>query len=158
MIFEKTLYSFKITTHMTMRFKSKWLVLAIDLFTIAVSFFLAYFIRFNLTTNFDVSKLVLQLPMIVLIGLTAFLITGSFKSAFWDTVVRDVHNIFKAIGLSIILLILLIAINQIMGVYSEFTIPLSIVLIYGLLSIVGLIGSRYLLKVLYIGFIKKDLR
>jgi hypothetical protein len=48
---------------MATRFASKWLVLGIDLLTIAVSFVLAYFIRFNLTMNFDVSKLALQLPM-----------------------------------------------------------------------------------------------
>ncbi|MGB5698740.1 MAG: polysaccharide biosynthesis protein, partial [Muriicola sp.] len=67
---------------MATRFASKWLVLGIDLFTVAVSFILAYFIRFNLNMNFDLSILVLQLPLVVLIALIAFLITGSYKGVF----------------------------------------------------------------------------
>lgn len=143
---------------MTTRLTNKWLVLAIDLFTITVSFFLAYFIRFNLTVNFDVSKMVLQLPMVLLIGLTAFLITGSFKGEFWHNSVWDEHNIFKAIGLSSILLILLMIINQALGFYPEFNLPLSIILLYSLLSVVGLMVSRYVLKKWYNVFINKDLR
>ena len=134
---------------MATRFASKWLVLGIDLFTIAVSFVLAYFIRFNLTMNFDVSILALQLPIVVLIALMAFLITGSYKGVFGHTSVRDVNNIFKAICLSSILLILLIVINRILENYLEFSIPLSIIFIYGLLSFVGLRGSHYVFKVVY---------
>ena len=142
---------------MTARLMSKWFILAIDLLTIAVSFFLAYFIRFNLTTNFDVSKMVLQLPVVLLIGITAFLITGSHKEVYWYTSVRDGQNIFKAIGLSGIMLILLIIINFQTGIYPGVTIPLSIIIIYSVLSLVGLIGSRFVVKAWYNLFINKDL-
>ncbi|MBT8205219.1 MAG: hypothetical protein KJO20_07585 [Eudoraea sp.] len=141
---------------MTTRFTSKWLVLGIDLFTIAVSFFLAYFIRFNLTMNFDMSVLALQLPMIILIALMAFLITGSYKEVLGHTGVRNHNNIFKAICLSGILIILLVLINRILAIYPEFSIPLSIILIYSLLSFVGLTGSHYIFKVVYKATVNKN--
>jgi FlaA1/EpsC-like NDP-sugar epimerase len=136
---------------MATRFASKWLVLGIDLLTIAVSFVLAYFIRFNLTMNFDVSKLALQLPM-------AFLITGSYKGVFGYAGVRDVNNIFKAISLSTVIVIMFILINRTLEIYLELIIPLSIIIIYGLLSFVGLTSSHYVLKVVYNAIVNKNLK
>jgi hypothetical protein len=68
--------------NMATRFASKWLLLGIDIFITGISFFLAYLIRFNLSMNFDISKMVLQLPLVVLIVMVALLITGSYKEAF----------------------------------------------------------------------------
>ena len=136
-------------TYMATQFVSKWLVLGIDLVTVAVSFFLAYLIRFNLNLNFDISKLVIQLPVVVLIALMAFLITGSYKGVIRHIGIRDVSNIFKAISLSSVIVILLIMINWKWGIYSEFSIPLSIIIIFSLLSFVGLTTSRYVFKILF---------
>ena len=143
---------------MATQFASKWLVLGIDLFTVAVSFVLAYFIRFNLTMNFDVSKLALQLPMVLLIALMAFLITGSYKGVFGYAGIRDVSNIFKAISLSSVIVILFILINRKFEIYLELIIPLSIIFIYGLLSFVGLTSSHYVLKVVYNAIVNKNLK
>ena len=143
---------------MTTRLTSKWFILSMDLFTVAVSFFLAYFIRFNLTVNFDMSKMALQLPMVLLIGLAAFLITGSSKGEFGKTGVWEVNSIFKAVGLSSILLILLTIINHTIGFSPEFNLPLSIIIIYGLLSLVGFIVSRYIIKIWYNFFINRNLK
>lgn len=140
---------------MATRFACKWLVLGIDLFTVAVSFILAYFIRFNLNMNFDLSILELQLPLVVLIALMAFLITGSYKGVYGHTGVRDVNNIFKAICLSSIFIILLIIISRKLEIYQEFSIPLSIIFIYCLLSFAGLTGSHYVFKVIYNAIVKK---
>ncbi len=134
---------------MATQFRRKWLVLGIDLFTIAVSFFLAYLIRFNLSLNFDMSKVVLKLPVVLLISLIVFLITGSYKEVFSQTGGLDLSNIFKAIGLSNMLFILLVVINQKWEIFPEFTIPLSIIIINSLLSFVGLSASRFIFKVLY---------
>ncbi|RDY57605.1 polysaccharide biosynthesis protein, partial [Flagellimonas nanhaiensis] len=60
-------------------YTSKWTVLFIDLCIVSVSFILAYFIRFNLSFNFDVQKLKVQLPVVILLFLGAFLISGSYK-------------------------------------------------------------------------------
>ena len=95
-------------TNNAQRYASKWLVLAIDLVVVAISFILSYFIRFNLTFNFDVNKLLVQLPVVVAIALISFLIIGSYKGVVRHTGVRDVYNIFNAICLSSIMAIFLI--------------------------------------------------
>ena len=129
---------------MTTHFENKWLVLCVDLLMIAASFFLAYLIRFNFSLSFDVSKWAIQLPGIVLIALIAFLITGSYKGEFRHTGVGDVSNIFKAICLLCVLVFLLMVINRQLGIFPEFSIPLSIVILFSLLSFSGLIASRYI--------------
>ncbi len=131
------------------RYASKWLVLAIDLVVVAVSFVLSYFIRFNLTFNFDVDKLLMQLPIIVVIALISFLIIGSYKGVVRHTGVRDVYNIFNAICLSSVLAIFIIIANRQFELINSFTIPLSIIIIHSLISFVSLTASRYIFKSLY---------
>ena len=144
-------------TNTTSRFASKWLVLTIDLMTVGISFVLSYLIRFNLTFNFDVSKLLWQLPIVVAIALVAFLATGSYKGVVRHTGVRDVYNIFNAICLSSIITILFIVANRQWGFFPDFSIPLSIIIINSLLAFVGLTASRYVFKVLYSNLVNKNL-
>lgn len=138
------------------RYASKWLVLAIDLLTVALSFVLSYLIRFNLTLNFDVEMLFLQLPVIVGISLIAFLIAGSYKGVVRHTGVRDVYNIFNAICLASIIAIVLVLTNRQFLFVEGFTIPLSIIIIHSLLGFIGLTASRYVFKVLHASLVKKD--
>jgi FlaA1/EpsC-like NDP-sugar epimerase len=129
---------------MATQLENKWPVLGIDLVTVAVSFFLAYLIRFNFSLNFDLSKWAIQLPGIVLIALMVLLITGSYKREFWQISVRGVRKILKAISLLSVIVFLLVVINMQMGIFPEFSIPLSIVILFSLLSFSGLIASRYI--------------
>lgn len=131
------------------RYASKWLVLAIDLVVVAISFLLSYFIRFNLTFNFEVNKLLVQLPVVVVIALISFLIIGSYKGVVRHTGVRDVYNIFNAICLSSIMAIFLIIANRQFELVDSFTIPLSIIIIHSLISFVSLTASRYIFKSMY---------
>ena len=131
------------------RYASKWLVLAIDLVVVAISFMLSYFIRFNLTFDFDVSKLLVQLPVVIAIALISFLIIGSYKGVVRHTGVRDVYNIFNAICLSSIMAIFLIIGNRQFELVDSFTIPLSIIIIHSLISFVSLTASRYIFKSMY---------
>ena len=142
---------------MATRFASKWLVLGIDLVTIAVSFFLAYLIRFNMSVNFDLSHFALQLPLIVLIALIALQVTGTYKGLFQNISNQYVSNISKAISLSAILIILLIIVNRKWEIYHELSIPLSIVFIYSLLALAGLIASHYILKAFFNSIVNKKL-
>lgn len=131
------------------RYASKWLVLAIDLVVITISFLLSYFIRFNLTFNFDVIKLLVQLPVVIFVALISFLIIGSYKGVVRHTGVRDVYNLFNAICLSSILTIFLIVCNRQLQLVDSFTVPLSIIIIHSLISFVSLTASRYLFKSIY---------
>jgi FlaA1/EpsC-like NDP-sugar epimerase len=131
------------------RHASKWLVLAIDLAVVACSFVLSYLIRFNLTLDFDVNKLLVQLPVVVAIASISFLIIGSYKGVIRHTGVRDVYNIFNAVCLSSIFAIFLIIMNRQFELVDNFTIPLSIIIIHSLISFVTLTASRYIFKSIY---------
>ncbi|WP_400073587.1 polysaccharide biosynthesis protein [Zobellia russellii] len=140
------------------KYASKWLVLAIDVVMIAISFVLSYIIRFNLTLDFDIDKLFVQLPIISLIALASFVFTGSYKGVVRHTGVRDVYNIFNAICLSSILLISMVLFNRELGVFENFTVPLGIIIIHSLLSFVALTASRYVFKSLYSTFMARDFK
>lgn len=131
------------------RYASKWLVLLIDVCMVAVSFMLSYLIRFNLTLDFDIDQLLIQLPIISLIAAAAFLFTGSHKGVVRHTGVRDVYNIFNAICLSSILLITIVLLNRELGILENFTVPLGIIIIHSLLSFIALTSARYVFKSLF---------
>ena len=137
------------------RYASKWLVLVIDLILVIISFILSYFIRFNLTLNFDTDSLFVQIPIICGVALIAFLFTGSYKGVVRHTGVRDVYNIFNAICLSSIIAIFLVIINRQTNLMQEFTIPLSIIIIHSLISFIALTASRYVFKAMYFNLVKQ---
>ncbi|PIB25515.1 polysaccharide biosynthesis protein [Maribacter sp. 4U21] len=139
----------KFVTDNAQRYASKWLVLCIDLITVAFSFILSYLIRFNLTFDFDVSNLVLQLPLVVGIALVSFLFVGSYKGVVRHTGVRDVYNIFNAICLSSIMVIFVVISNRQFDLLPQFTIPISIIIVNSLISFISLTSSRYVFKSLY---------
>jgi FlaA1/EpsC-like NDP-sugar epimerase len=141
---------------MARKIACKWLVLGIDLSMIVVSFVLAYIIRFNFSLNFDVSVLAFQLPVVALIAFMAFRITGSYKGVLGYASNRDVYNIFKAVILSGVLIILLVIINSSLGIYPDFSIPLSIIIIYSFLSFIGLAGSHYVFRLVFNGMVPSN--
>lgn len=136
-------------TNTVKNYASKWVVLFIDLMTVSFAFILAYFILFNLTMNFDIEMLMLQLPIVALISLFSFLIIGSYKGVVRHTGVRDVYNIFNAICLLSIITISLVVFNRKFNMINGFTVPLTIIIIHSLLSFIGLTASRYIFKSLY---------
>ncbi len=137
------------------RYASKWLVLAIDIFLVCISFVLSYIIRFNLTFNFDTERLLFQIPLVCGMALMAFLFTGSYKGVVRHTGVRDVYNIFNAICFSSILLILIVIINRQTNLVEGFTIPLSIIIIHSLISFTALATSRYVFKAMFYNIINQ---
>jgi FlaA1/EpsC-like NDP-sugar epimerase len=137
------------------RYASKWLALAIDTLVIAFSFVLSYIIRFNLSFDFDVSKLLVQLPVVMVMAAAAFVVTGSHKGFVRHTGIKDIYNIFNAICLSSILIIFVIILNRQFDYVDGFTIPLSIIIIHSLISFVGLTASRYIFKAMYHNMVAK---
>ncbi|MDO6491488.1 MULTISPECIES: polysaccharide biosynthesis protein [unclassified Cellulophaga] len=139
------------------RYASKWLVLAIDVVVMIVAFILSYLIRYNLTLEFDVAQLPYQIPIVAVVAAIAFLITGSYKGVVRHTGVKDVYNIFNAICLSSILMILLVLANKKMDLFNWITIPLQIIIVHSLIAFLALSASRYLFKSLYNNIINKNL-
>ena len=137
----------------TDKYAPKWLVLSFDVILIALSFIVSYVIRFNLTFNFDIDKLLVQIPIIVLISVLSLLVTGAHKSVVRHTGVRDVYNIFNNVCILSIITIFLVIINKEAKIIEGFTIPLSIIIIHSLISFIALTAARYLFKTLYYSLI-----
>ncbi|KSA14294.1 Polysaccharide biosynthesis protein [Maribacter dokdonensis DSW-8] len=77
------------------------------------------------------------------------MIVGSYKGVVRHTGVRDVYNIFNAVCLFSILVIFVVMVNGQMNILSQFTIPLSIIIINSLITFVGLAASRFVFKSFY---------
>jgi len=137
------------------RYASKWLVLVIDTLVIACSFVLSYVIRFNLSFNFDVAKLLMQLPVVMVMTAIAFVVTGSHKGFIRHTGIKDIYSIFNAICLSSIFIIFTIILNHQVEYVDDFTIPRSIIIIHSLIGFVALAASRYVFKTLYHNMVMK---
>jgi len=136
------------------RYASKWTVLFIDLCIVSFSFILAYFIRFNLSFDFDVQRLWTQLPVVILLFLLAFLISGSYKGVVRHTGIKDVYAIFNAVCLASIGAIAVVLTNRYVEFVDEFTIPLSIIIINSLLTFISLAASRYIFKIAFESIMK----
>lgn len=128
---------------------SRWLVLSIDVFLVIQTFFLAYFIRFNFSVDFDVYTLLYDIPLIGFLALVSFLIIGSHKGVIRHTGLRDALNVYIGVSLFSGLLVLVILINRFFNLKSGFTVPIAIIVIHYLLNIIVLITSRFIFKYVY---------
>ena len=131
------------------KYASEGLVLFIDLVIVSISFILSYFIYTKLTVNFNVNKFLVQLAVIDLIALIAFIITGSYKGIGQNMGNQTVYAIFNAICLSSILIIVVAICNGLFQIEDGFSKPLSVIIIQSLISFVSLFASRYSFKALF---------
>ena len=136
-------------TYNSHKYASKWLVLAIDVIIVAITFFLAYLIRFNLTLNFDHNQFFIQLPILSVMALLSFLLVGSYKGVVRHTGFRDIMNLSKAISLISFITISFVLVNRQFDLIQGFTVPLAIIIIHSLLSFIALSASRLIFKVAY---------
>jgi len=130
-------------------YASKWLVLSLDLITVTLSFILSYLIRFNLTLDFDINMLLVQIPVVLILSLLVFLSAGSYKGVIRHTGLRDVYQIFNVVCMASIALIFLVILIKQLPTGFNFTIPLSIIIIHSLISFLSLTASRFLFKSIY---------
>ncbi len=132
---------------------SKWLVLAIDVTIVLITFTISYFIRFNFEPDFKGSLLIAQLPLIAIISVISFLIIGSHKGIIRHTGLKDANNIVIGVNILATSLILIVLLVNKLGFNQIISIPLSIIYIHYLLNIVILVSSRFIFKELYKYFI-----
>lgn len=131
------------------RYASKWLVLGIDVTLVMLTFFIAYFIRFNFSLDFNMKQFVIQLPFLVIAATVSFLVTGSYKGVIRHTGIKDVINVFKATNLMALISILFVIVNKQLSVIEDFTIPRSIIVIHSLICFLILASSRLAFKMGY---------
>lgn len=131
------------------KYASKWLVLLVDVFLVLVSFFIAYFIRFNVSLDFDFSILKNQIPLIIVFSLISFLLIGSYKGIIRHTGIRDAFNVFIAATFLGLLISLAVTFNSFLNISERFFIPKSIIAIHYLVTTFILILSRFIFKAFY---------
>ena len=130
------------------KYASRWLVLGIDILLVCFSFLLAYIIRFNITFNFNTDQFLLQIPIIIIVALSSFLMVGSYKGIVRHTGTKDAFNVFLGITIYTGLISFLVIVNQLFTL-STFTIPISIIVIHYFVAVFILIISRYVFKAFY---------
>jgi FlaA1/EpsC-like NDP-sugar epimerase len=131
------------------KYASKWVVFVIDILLICFSFVVAYSIRFDIGFNFDISTLLSQLVVVVIIAAISFLLIGSYKGIIRHTGTKDIFNVFVGVTIFSITIGFMMVVNQLFRINTSFTIPKSIVLIHYLVSVFLLIISRYVFKAFY---------
>ncbi|WP_335964303.1 nucleoside-diphosphate sugar epimerase/dehydratase [Galbibacter sp. PAP.153] len=131
------------------RYASKWLVLAIDIMLVLITFFLVYFIRFHLTLNFNVGSFLKEMPIVGVLALMSFLITGSYKGVIRYTGVKDLMKIFLATMLLAVLTSVFVVTNKELAMVPGITIPKSIIIMHAFLNFVVLAKTRLVFKIAY---------
>ena len=131
------------------KYASRWLALGIDVILVCFSFLLSYIIRFNITFNFNTDQLILQVPVIIVVALSSFLMVGSYKGIVRHTGTKDAFNVFLGVSLLFLTAISIVLINNLFAFIPRFTIPLSILIIHYLISILALVISRYVFKAFF---------
>jgi len=120
-----------------------------DLFLVSVSFVFAYFIRFNASFDFDTQYLASQLILIGSLSMISFLLVGSYKGIVRHTGTRDVFNVFLGVSLLAVLIVSIVVFNRFFSLISDFTIPISIVIIHYFVNVFVLTISRFVFKAFY---------
>ncbi|CAL2060771.1 nucleoside-diphosphate sugar epimerase/dehydratase [Tenacibaculum sp. 190524A05c] len=131
------------------RHASHWVVLIIDTLLVALSFILAYTIRFNASLNFNTSNLAYQIPFVSLIFLCCFWLVGSNRGIIRHTGTRDAFNVFIGVTIASMSIIFLVAINNVYKILPSHTIPKTIILIHYFITVFILIVSRFIFKAFY---------
>jgi len=130
-------------------YASKWVVFIIDICLVCIAFLLTYVIRFDIRFDFDASVIMPQLVLIILAAALSFLLIGSYKGVIRHTGTRDVFNVFTGVTIFSIIISVITIGNNLLGVYENFNIPNSIIVIHYLVSVFILIVSRYIFKAFF---------
>jgi len=131
------------------RYASKWVVLAIDLLLVLLSFFLSYSIAYNASLDFDLLAVLRQVPVVFFLSIISFLTIGSYRGIVRHTGTKDAFNVFMAATLFCILMLVIASFNSLFEFSKPFVIPKSIIIIHYFVSTFVLILSRFLFKAFF---------
>lgn len=117
------------------KFVSKWVVLAIDLTLVFLSFLFSKLIQNDLSFDFDRYQFFTQAPILISLALISFLIVGSYKGIIRHTGNKDLSNLLFASFLQISSFSFFLFINWVLNLFPDFTFSGSLIIIYFLMSI-----------------------
>ncbi len=121
--------------------------LALDFTILAVSFLLAYLLRFEFDLSGTVKPLLIQLPYVMLIQSALLLFTGIYTFIWRYISLAEVHAFLYAALFSALPVLLLRLFLP--DAWHDFRVPISVIVIDTGLAFGGLLGVRVLRRVLY---------
>ena len=139
----------KLLQDISNKYASKWLVMLFDLTIVALTFIVAYVIRFNFIIDFDWVVMFKQIPFVFLAALISFVVVGSYKGVVRFTGFKDVINIIIGVNILATILIVSTFFSRRLNYESIFNISGSIIYIHLLLNILFLVGSKLFIKSVY---------
>lgn len=150
-------YIYNFFSWATRRIVSRWMILALDIFVVFISFLMAYLVRFNFDiTAIDWDNIWLNALIVVSITTVFFLVFKSYISIIRHTSLTDAVKVFQAITASVLVVIFFVLLNKYYDGYEIFQLPISIIMIYYLNSVFLLVFMRIVIKVMYHNVLRRD--
>ena len=133
------------------RFVSRWLILAIDMMIVSISFIVANMLRHNFNiSNINWQSIEKQYFFILYIRLGCFLYFRSYTGIIRHTSIEDAILLFKTVTLSTFIAgTLSLSVRYLSEYDIPYYVPLSILSIDYFICLFLLISSRFLVKAIY---------
>lgn len=127
----------------------RWLVLMLDIYIVATSIMLAFFIGRRLSPSITSDIIMRQLLVVIFITFVAFSIVKLYKGVVRHSGLKDMENVFKSSTLIFIFLLSFSLITKLIDENTLFYIPIPILVLHFLLNVTLLSVSRFAFKYLY---------
>lgn len=135
---------------------SKWMILFIDLFTLAVAFAVVNFIRLRLAETVDWGALLVKLFAFVLLSTLWYVSVGTHRSIIRHSGMYDIYKVLISNGAAAFVLIVFNLINNNFPiVLNRFTPAYSEILMTFALQIAAMLTVRLMLQRIYNDYVRK---
>ena len=137
-------------------FLSRWVVLLIDIATVSGSFVFSYLVWFKFNyVVLDTAVFLKQLSIVTIVYTVFFILTQSFSGIIRHTGLTDAFRILKASGFAVFSLVFLNVFFEYLQRQDFYRISYSLIIIHFLVTLFLLIGTRVIIKVLFIQFTRQ---
>ncbi len=128
----------------------KWVVFLADNIALAISFYLAYLLRFNfITTEFSISMIAKQALFALCIYSVSLIAFRAHTGLIRHTTIIDIFLVFLSTSLAAIVLLLFSLIGRNFDFFDALIIPYSVILIHYVLVTLWMFFIRIILKIFY---------
>jgi FlaA1/EpsC-like NDP-sugar epimerase len=141
----------KLLNRVSRNFLSRWIILLLDIITVAIAFTFAYLVWFKFNyVALDTSVFIYELAIVSFAYTLAFLFFRSYSGIIRHTGLLDAIKILKATVLALAILIVANLLFSALGRTAAYHISFSLLIIHFLVSVFSLIGTRVVIKILFI--------
>ncbi len=127
----------------------RWLVLLIDIALVVNSLLITYLVRFNFGFSFTKHHFLPLIPLLILLALISFLLTGSYKGIVRHTGFKDALSVVQSAAYITVVLFIIVFLVRKFDVLLIFNMPLSVIGINFFVMVFLLVTSRVIYKGFY---------